>query len=154
MTPVAPTPECVIWTGPLMPNGYPRDGRTLLHRAVLAAKLGRPIAQGMDACHTCDVRACVAPEHLYEGSRSQNMRDCVSRGRSYNPAGESHPCARITDAQVIELRVLASRGWTRHQLAEKYGLRPSYVQELIRGRRRQLAASSASSSTTSTQETP
>jgi hypothetical protein len=150
MIPATPTPDCVIWTGPLMPNGYPRDGRTLMHRAVLAAKLGRPLAPGMDACHTCDVRACVAQHHLYEGTRAQNMREAVERRRAYNPSGEKHPCARVTDAQVVEMRALAATGSTDDQLAEKYGLRPRYVHEVIRGRRRQLAASA----TTPSQENP
>lgn len=31
--------------------------------------------------HTCDVRHCVNPAHLIEGTRSQNMQDMIERGR-------------------------------------------------------------------------
>jgi hypothetical protein len=49
----------------------------LVSRAVLAEKLGRPIAHKMQACHKtpCDRYSCVEPTHLYEGTASQNIRD-------------------------------------------------------------------------------
>lgn len=54
------TEACVIWAGRIAPNGYGTKGRLFAHRLSLAEKLGRPIAPGMDACHTCDVRAAYA----------------------------------------------------------------------------------------------
>jgi hypothetical protein len=32
-------------------------------------------------CHTCDVRACVNPAHLYLGDHKTNAEDCIARGR-------------------------------------------------------------------------
>ena len=54
------------------------------HRCGTPMTLGRPIAPGMFALHTCDNRRCVNPDHLYEGTAGQNARDRAARGRTRN----------------------------------------------------------------------
>lgn len=49
---------------------------------------GRLPAPSMFICHHCDNPPCVNPDHLYEGTPSQNALDSVARGR--------HACARKT----------------------------------------------------------
>lgn len=69
-------------------DGYPivmRDGKAFrLTRLVLEEKLGRPIKEKYECCHHCDKPACIEPEHLWEGTRGQNVRDAwrKRRGRS------------------------------------------------------------------------
>lgn len=126
------TPDCVIGIGRVAKNGYVLRGRIYLHREALAQKLGRPVAKGMDACHTCDNRACVNPDHLYEGTRKQNMADCTERGRHNKPTGESHWCAKVSASQVREMRELTDQGWTRKALGEKYGINPATVSRIVR----------------------
>lgn len=124
---------CVMWTGRIAPNGYPTIGSDYAHRRALASKLGRPIAPGMDACHTCDVRACVAPDHLYEGTRRQNMADCTARGRHNKPRGEQHWSATLAAEDVVEMRRLTDDGWTRKALGERYGVNAATVSRIVRG---------------------
>jgi len=52
-------------------------------RKLLEEKLGRPIRKGMWALHTCDeiYGPCVNPNHLYEGTPRQNVRDQINRNR-------------------------------------------------------------------------
>jgi hypothetical protein len=50
-------------------------GKHRANRLILERKLGRPIKDGMYACHKCDVKACVAPEHIYEGTPKENVDD-------------------------------------------------------------------------------
>lgn len=40
-----------------------------------------PIPKGMYVCHTCDVRECVNPDHLFLGSPTHNHRDMILKGR-------------------------------------------------------------------------
>lgn len=131
---------CVMWTGRIAPNGYGTQGKKYAHRLALAEKLGRPVAEGMDACHTCDNRACVNPDHLYEGTRKQNMADCTERGRHNKPRGEDHWCAVLSAAQVREMRDLTAQGWTRAALGEKYGINPATVSRIVRGLSRKEVA--------------
>ena len=129
----APDDACVMWAGVIAQNGYPRRGKRMMHREVLATALGRPIADRMDACHTCDVRACVNPRHLYEGTRKQNMADCTARGRHNKPRGEKHWRAKLSADQVREMHALTAQGWTRKALGARFGVNPATVSRIVRG---------------------
>lgn len=125
--------DCMVYGGYIQSNGYPKRGRIYIHREVLAAKLGRDLAAGMDACHTCDNRACVNPDHLYEGTRRQNMADCTERDRHNKPTGSRHWCSTIADADVLEMRRLSESGWTRKEIGEHFSVHPATVSRIVRG---------------------
>jgi HNH endonuclease len=63
---------------------HPRIKGQYAHRVVLERKLGRPIKPGYWALHTCDHRSCVNEDHIYEGTRKDNVRDAILRNPALN----------------------------------------------------------------------
>lgn len=81
---------CWIWGGSLDKDGYGyititnEDGTrsTLkIHRLAFTLFVG-VIPVGLNVLHSCDVRNCCAPEHLFLGSQQDNMRDMFAKGRA------------------------------------------------------------------------
>jgi hypothetical protein len=89
-----PTTGCHLWIGATTPAGYGalnlnRDGVKYAHRISFELHHG-PIPPGMDICHRCDTPACVNPEHLFAGTRLDNVRDMHAKGRQAIPPRPSH----------------------------------------------------------------
>lgn len=88
--------DCWLWTGATV-QGYGQvssgRARQYAHHVALVIALGRPLADGRMACHTCDVKACCNPAHLYEGTAQDNSDDAVIRGRTSR--GRRRPDSRM-----------------------------------------------------------
>jgi hypothetical protein len=77
--------ECWPWLGCLSTQGYGRAGKCdYAHRLAYELEHGA-IPPGVDVMHSCDFKPCCNPAHLSLGSRSDNMRDAVQKGRHYSP---------------------------------------------------------------------
>ena len=88
------------------------------------------------ACHNCDTRRCVNPDHLYVGTPLTNMRDMYARGRANRPFGSNTASARLTEDDVLAIRAeYAAGGITQANLADKYGVAASHLSHIITGRK-------------------
>lgn len=135
VTPGAPD-ECWEWQGARNSYGYGRlnsggkNGRTIkAHRASYEIHTGIDPGE-LDVCHRCDNPPCVNPAHLFLGDAKANAADMVAKGRHGNYPGKT---ARITDAQVVELREQAAAGVTYEALAAQYSISPRYAAMLANG---------------------
>lgn len=72
--------ECWIWTGSRTKDGYGRVGDHYVHRLAYIEAHGE-IPDGWVVMHSCDVPACVNPEHLIAGTQRDNIRDAHNKGR-------------------------------------------------------------------------
>lgn len=86
---------CHLWTASKTVHGYgyfnaSADERTYAHRWILGYLRGKRLERYEYALHKCDVPSCVNPAHLYIGNQTQNMRDCVERGRFRNPIADAN----------------------------------------------------------------
>lgn len=78
---------CIEWTGRKDKHGYGlykvKGKRHLAHRVSYQQSFGE-IASGLLVCHTCDVRNCINPDHLFLGTNLDNVNDMLKKGRHYN----------------------------------------------------------------------
>jgi hypothetical protein len=91
---VAPDTGCWEWRGATSKKGYGRvkiGGKLYLPHRVMAVYAGiledAADTTGRRVCvlHECDNPRCCNPQHLKVGTMSQNMKDCVARGRHKRP---------------------------------------------------------------------
>lgn len=86
---------CWLWQGFIGHWGYGmicyRGKQQGTHRAMLSLKIGRPLSKGEQALHTCDIRHCCNPDHLWLGNHALNQRDKAIKGRvNYSAAHYTH----------------------------------------------------------------
>lgn len=127
------TETCWLWTGSTT-DGYGMIG-TENSRAVRGAhrvswELAHgPIPAGLCVLHRCDVRACVRPDHLFLGTRDDNMRDRNQKGRQAQH--ERHGKARLSAEEVAEIRKKSAAGATQRALASSYGVGKGTIQHIV-----------------------
>jgi hypothetical protein len=106
------------------------------HVVALEGKLGRPLLPGHGALHHCDVRACIEPRHLYEGTHAQNNQDMRDRKRHRTPFVKGHHYCdarkALTPEQEAEVcRRYAARGISQVTLAAEYGVSQAAISRAI-----------------------
>lgn len=141
-TKVRKTETCWIWEASTVHGGY---GKFFLEKQGRRSKFARahvvaytltkgPVPPGLLVLHTCDVRLCVRPEHLFAGTQQVNIRDAMKKGRWVAPprlVGESHPHARLTEDQVVQIRHRAAARESLHDLATEYGVAHSTIENVV-----------------------
>ncbi len=125
---------CWLFLGMGTHNGYGlfSVGRktTTAHRFAWERVHGR-IPQGLEICHTCDVRRCVNPEHLFAGTRLDNMRDCKAKGRQQK--GERHYSVKLDREQVAQIKRRAGTA-SQSTIALQFGVSQQLVSRVILGK--------------------
>ena len=129
---------CWEWDGLLDKRGYGRvwDGERVAAAHRLAyVTWGGELADDELACHRCDNPACINPAHIFPGDDATNAADMATKLRSCN--GENRPQTKLTDADVAAIRAAyTGRRGEQARLAARYGVSPSRVSVIVRGRAR------------------
>jgi hypothetical protein len=84
---------------------------------------------GLAVLHSCDITSCVNPLHLRLGTQQDNARDRDQRRRRIAPVGEKHGRAKLTCADVIEIRASLE---PLEALAARYGISAGYADRVKR----------------------
>lgn len=119
---------CWIWVGGLTSEGYGqtwrRNGESYAHRLSYRIFIG-PIPTGYFVCHTCDVKSCCNPSHMFLGTSDDNIADMLKKER--NPKGEKHGCAILTEKQILDIRKDCRNG---EAIARSYGVSRTHVHRI------------------------
>ncbi len=103
-----PRTGCWIWNGSKTIRGYGRfyfNGKNrLAHRVVWAIHEGVDIGTGVLSLHKCDNTSCVNPAHLFLGTQTNNMQDCIHKRRFNRAVGEKHGQTFLTEENVRFIR--------------------------------------------------
>ena len=128
--------QCLIWLRSTLYKGYGQIGfnkkRLLTHRASYEAFSG-VIPENTCVLHRCDNPRCINPEHLFLGSKGDNIKDMISKGRR-SFIGSANAAAVLNEDLVKELRSL-SPNMSIASVARKYGLNYNTVYNAIKGNR-------------------
>ena len=128
--------KCWEWQGNLDKDGYGTyywEGKnTGSHQLALSFTTGEKRSPGFDTCHSCDNPKCCNPRHLRFDTRKSNVADMINRGRA-------NYSTKLTDTEVVEMRVRRANGARQIDLARDYGVSDGMVSEIVRGLKRKDA---------------
>jgi len=134
--------ECWEWLASKDPDGYGYFSfscingvkQTIMaHRYSMMTKLNNyDLPHTVLACHTCDNRGCVNPNHLYEGSPKDNSTDMIERNRQ--SCGENHHSAKMTEEQArdcIEIYTADKQNGRLYGSLERLALKHNLSKQVI-----------------------
>lgn len=145
---VQPGDMCWNWIGSKSGSGYGQfwDGERNIpaHWFLLEA---RPM-KGLEACHRCDNKLCVRPSHVFLGTRSDNMRDMVEKGR-HRPVngclgmlkvrkihrGQNNHEAKLSESQAMRAKACSRKRGEATKLSKEFGVSLTVICDIRDGKR-------------------
>lgn len=130
---------CIIWTGKIWSQGRygmdTIDGKSMgAHRAAWIRVNGE-IPLGLKVLHKCDNGLCVNVDHLFLGTLSDNVQDCIKKGRfGYaDQSGANNGNARKDYDEIkIKVKELRQSGKTYSQIKGLLGIKSNgHLRKLI-----------------------
>ncbi len=128
--------DCWLWMGYVDPRGRPLTSHR--HTPMFASRKAWILTHGEirdKSCvnHRCDNALCCNPDHMYLGTRIDNMIDRFGR----IPPGERKPYGRkhaMTDEQVNELVKDHARGVSIVELAKRLKVNRRTIERRLKER--------------------
>jgi hypothetical protein len=121
---------CWEWIGAKSKSGYGQLGvegkPKLAHRISYEIYKGE-IPNDLFVCHKCDNRKCVNPDHLFLGTRSDNMIDMYLKDRHVTK-GESNGSSKLVESDILDIR---KSDKSQKELMLIYNISKSQINKII-----------------------
>lgn len=130
---------CWNWFGAKTPKGYGQIKIPRTRRQVQSHRLSWEIHRGeipknLCVLHKCDNPACVNPDHLFLGTKKDNARDMVSKGR--HCYGERQGSHKLSEKDVRSILAMVADGkMSQAKIAKAFGIGPMQVSRIKTGKR-------------------
>lgn len=117
----------------MVPGGGRLRVETGAHRLVALAFLGPPPSARHEVHHLDGDKGRNRPGNLAWVEHAENM--AANRALGASLRGTRNPASRLTDAQLVELRALASEGaLSQREFGRRFGIAQSTVHGILAGR--------------------
>lgn len=134
---VIKTDTCWLWQGARSDFGHGYiaiggrgDGRIGVHHLSYTLHFGA-VPDGLWVLHRCDIPNCVRPDHLFVGTRQDNIDDMVAKGRGAR--GAANGAAKLTESDVRLIRDLLEGGEGPTAIGRRFGVTDKVVRQIHRG---------------------
>ena len=126
--------RCWLWMGDITTKGgygvfrpgVHLVGETRAHRISYSLHYGEEWDKSLFVCHACDTPQCVNPHHLWLGSHSENMMDCIRKDRHLTRRSKF---ARIPPEKIEVIRNL--RGHSIRSISREVSLSTHLVKKVL-----------------------
>ena len=130
---------CWNWRGAKTEKGYgvfnSNKKTYLAHRASWLINNG-DIPDNICICHKCDNPICTNPEHLFLGTKSENAKDMIRKGRSitYGKFGEKSIRSKLTNVQRKEIINLRNKRVSTLEISKEFKVSQGTIYYVIKTR--------------------
>lgn len=134
---LGPNGDCWLYTGHVgRRDGYGffwLNGKTVkAHRYAFFVTHGHwPLP---DALHSCDVRHCINPDHIRQGTPLENTADMIERGRQVPSPGSKNGTAKLTESQIPAIRQQIASGKRFEDIGQGFGVCGDTIRAIHKGK--------------------
>jgi len=126
------TDYCWLWTGYKNKGGY--GCQNINCTTYIATRISYWMHYHVDpkeleVCHECNNPPCVRPDHLFLGTKSENMKHAFLEGRANNQ-GSFAPNSILIESDVLKIRALYGIK-TQAEIRRMFGVSKQNVNHIL-----------------------
>ena len=136
--------ECWNWTRSMTNKGYGHfslNGKDMTAHRMSWILTNGEIPNGLCVCHKCDNPRCINPNHLFLGTKLDNAKDAIDKGRfrfvskKDKAFGEKHGLTTLKNRDVKEIVHKYRNGIAKTtKLSKEYGVCVQTICNIVKGK--------------------